>query len=131
MCPTDKRVLFVEDDMHFREYIEDVVAPKFDVDVVCCERSSQADKRLEEEPFDAAILDVRVTNGNGVSLYKKIMQRWPSLQVIFLTGYDSTHLREEIEHIGPARIYSKDSMMKPMFFESLMAQIGVQRRSVA
>lgn len=125
---TAKKFLFVEDDPTFREYLSDLATPQFDLDLVCCDRTGEASEHLENEDFDAAILDIRVTNGNGISLYRKIIERWPYLQVIFLTGYDSPEIREEIEQIGPARIYSKDSLMKPHFLDNLMTQLGVPRR---
>lgn len=127
---TAKKILFVEDDETFRNYIDETASPQFDLELVCSDRTSDASNKLEHEDFDAAILDVRMTNGSGLSLYRKIIERWPYLQVIFLTGYDSPQLREEIEQIGPARIYSKDSMRRPEFFDHLMAQLHVNRREV-
>ena len=129
MQTTAKKILFVEDDENFLNFISELAKQQFDLCLVCSGRTAEASEKLETEDFDAAILDVRVTNGNGINLYRKIIDRWPYLQVIFLTGYDTPQLREQIEQIGPARIYSKDSMMKPEFFDNLMNQLGVTKHN--
>src|SRR4051812_34304830 len=94
MQTTAKKILFVEDDEKLRSYIGELANPQFDLDLVCSNCTTDASNKLSTEDFDAAILDVRVTNGTGLSLYRKIIERWPYLQVIFLTGYDSAKLRE-------------------------------------
>ncbi len=126
-----KRMLFVEDDAAFREYVSRKIEPKFDVRVEYAATTSEARDKFEgEEPFDAAILDVKVTNGDGVWLYQLIMQRWPTIEVIFLTGYDSEDLRRKIEKVGPARVFSKDRMMNSDFIASLLSHLGISPRSL-
>lgn len=126
-----KKLLFVEDDELVRRYLMEVVEEEYRVEFVCCQKTSEAAKQLESEHFHGAILDVNVTNGNGVSLYRKILGMLPGMKVIFLTGYDSQELRKEIESVGPAMVFSKDSMTNPDFIEKLMLQLGVRKRGMS
>ncbi len=108
-----KRILLLDDDQDMRQLVGEVIEQKYRVEVVCCSRVKDAQTQLENDYFHAAILDVKVINGNGVSFYRHIVNLMPALKVVFLTGYDSPELRKEIESVGPAMVFSKDAMFKP------------------
>lgn len=124
-----KRLLFVEDDDLLREFFETVIRGRYVVELVSVSTTGDARAKFEGESFDAALLDVRVTNGDGVSLYRWISDRFPEVEVVFLTGYAGTDLRERIEQIGPARIFTKDRVHDLNFVDKLFALFGVQRRA--
>jgi DNA-binding NarL/FixJ family response regulator len=124
-----KRLIFLEDDETIRRYLLEVVEGEYRVEFVCCQRTSEAVKQLEDAYFDGAILDVKVANGNGISIYRKILGKIPGMKVIFLTGNDSNALRREIQNVGPAMVFSKDAMTNPDFIENLMLQLGIRKRT--
>jgi len=121
-----KRVLFVDDDVELCRFMERAISRRFKVEIVSVPRANQARELLAEDPgFDAAIFDVRVTNGDGIQLYADVKDAMPGLKVVFLTGYYSDEIRRKIEAIGPARVYSKDRAMQIDFMEQLLRELGV------
>ena len=46
-----------------------------------------ADRILESEKIDIAFLDIVLENGSGINYAVNIQKRFPSLQVVFVTGY--------------------------------------------
>lgn len=125
---SSKKILFVEDDPTMVSYMKEL-AKEYQIEIHSCPGAKQALQELESETFfHAAILDVRLTNGDGVSLYQIMVSRFPQIKVIFLTGYDSAEIRQKIEEIGPAMVFSKNSIQRPDFMQKLMGLIGAHRR---
>lgn len=118
-----KNLLLVDDDEHWAEIFR-TRCSKYNLDITVANRCSLARLELKEHPFDAIALDVRLTNGNGVELYRDVAAISPATQVIFLTGYATEDVRKQVQQIGPARVYDKDCMKDEAFIEQLMAQIG-------
>lgn len=123
-----KRLLLVEDDPAIVETIA-ALTDEYAMDLVAVDSVAAARHEVRHDgPFHAAILDVRLTNGDGVTLYREIVETVPELKVVFMTGYDNPVLRATVESIGPARVYSKVAVMRPKFFEQLLAEVGITRR---
>jgi DNA-binding NtrC family response regulator len=124
-----KRVLLVDDDASFCELLKTVADTNFVCEVVPVQTVSAARKKLDSgEEFDAAILDARVTNGNGIKLFCEMKARFASIPVVFLTGYDGPEFRREVEAVGPAPVFSKPSAMRVDFLDQLLSQFGIRRR---
>ncbi len=120
-----KRILFVEDDDYFRELFNHQAQSKYAVEIEPAKTTSEAKQKIERGDFDAALLDVRVTNGDGIWFYQFIVAHWPKVEVVFLTGYDSAELRRKIEKVGPARVFSKDRLLNANFLSQLFEIFGV------
>lgn len=68
---------------------------------------SEALKLAEENPLDAAFLDVEMPGMNGVELAQQLQKRYPLLNVIFITGYR--------EYMPSAfQLYASDYILKPV-----------------
>lgn len=122
-----KRILFVDDDSAFREMVGHA-ASSYNVELVDAETSGQAKQLLEEGGFDAAILDVRVTNGDGIELYRWMMDRFPRVTVIFLTGMEIEAVSEKIHAVGSAPVYFKPTLLSTAFIEDLLNKLGARPR---
>jgi DNA-binding NtrC family response regulator len=46
-------------------------------------------KMLENEPFNVALIDVKMPDMDGMEVLKKIKERWPDVAVIIITGYSA------------------------------------------
>jgi DNA-binding NarL/FixJ family response regulator len=123
-----KRLLFVDDDPVLVEFFTKFVRDEFVADIVTATRTKEAVSLLEREQFDVALLDLRVLNGSGLSLYQEIRIRWPSVEVVFMTGYATEEARKQIEAVGPARIYSKEAVYRLEFLRQLMIALGFRPR---
>lgn len=119
------RILFLDDDKNLRDLMA-VVCSQYHVILVIAETIKEAIIiATEQGPFDAMILDVRLSNGTGLDFYAYVMSKWPRTHVVFLTGYSSPELCEKVERIGPARVHTKGNVMAQPFLTALFAQWGI------
>ena len=81
-----KKLIIVDDDTPFRERLGRSMEKKgFLVETF----SNYQDclKRCSEETFDYAIIDMRLEDGSGLELIKKIKEISPKTKSLILTGY--------------------------------------------
>jgi two-component SAPR family response regulator len=70
----------------------------------------------KDNPCDVAFLDVRMGSMTGVELSKKLKERMPKLNVIFVTGYD--------EYANEAmKMHASGYLMKPVTAEDIKAEL--------
>ena len=51
--------------------------------------SQPALKRLEADPFDVVVTDLRMAPPDGLALLREVRQRWPAVRVVLMTAYAS------------------------------------------
>lgn len=90
------RILIVDDE----EYIRDVMAMILDglgYSVTATGDGFEALRRLEEEPYELVISDLKMPGLDGVALYNEILGRWPigGPRVLFTSGSAETSRHEE------------------------------------
>lgn len=124
-----KKVLLVDDDRNTLRLLQEVAQREFGAEVLLSETISDARILIEKHPdLYGAILDVKLTNGNGIQLYRYIAPSRPKLNVVFLTGYNSPEVQSEIHAIGPALICDKPNFMRVDFLIQLFSQMGLGTR---
>mgnify|MGYP001262514793 FL=1 len=82
----EKKLVIVDDDMPFRERLGRSMEKKgFLVETI----SSYNDclKRISDENFDYAVIDMRLEDGSGLELIKKLKELSPNTKSLLLTGY--------------------------------------------
>ncbi|OFV88504.1 MAG: hypothetical protein A3J75_08485 [Acidobacteria bacterium RBG_16_68_9] len=123
MVQFDQRVLVVDDDPLIREEIESLFAAQ-SLQVESVSSVSDALRRLAEQTFELAIVDVRLAGGDGIALTKEIRDRWP-VDVIVITGYGS--IQNAVEAMKQGAI---DYLTKPFQPEELLlaTQKALERR---
>jgi len=81
-----KSILIIEDDLTFNRMLKAWFAKKeYNVDSALT--ASAARKKIVEMQPDIVICDLRLPDGNGVTILKWIKQRYPEIVVIMMTGY--------------------------------------------
>jgi DNA-binding NtrC family response regulator len=80
------RVLFVDDEPAIRDVMK-IELPRMGHDVVMCEDGQAALKALEKQPFDAAIVDLRMPGLSGWDVIDHIKKVSPETEVIISTGH--------------------------------------------
>lgn len=75
---------------------------------------------VEKEPFDIALLDVRLPEMNGLELKRLLAARCPEMKFIFLTGHGS----EEDFKACSAESGKEYYLIKPVQIEVLMAKLN-------
>lgn len=81
-------VLIVDDEDEFRETMAKVFRHR-GVNVDTADGCIEALDKLESKPFDVVIMDVSMPGIDGIQCLGQIKQRWPSIEVIILTGHAS------------------------------------------
>jgi DNA-binding response OmpR family regulator len=85
--PTQRRVLFIEDEPALRISYERFFRPRYAM--VFASSGAEALARLAGEPPDVVVLDMRLPDTDGVDLLRRIRSTLPDLPVIITTAYVS------------------------------------------
>ena len=86
-APVDVAVL--DDDLDFRTYVEDFLS---DEGIYAVRTFAHPDDLLasaEQRLPDIVLLDMKMGQFNGAAVAEQLLQRWPNLCVIVVTGYPS------------------------------------------
>ncbi len=81
-----KKLLVVDDDLPFRERLSRSMEKK-GFEVKSAESFAVASEIIESNTFDYAIVDMRLSDGSGLELIKKIQNKSPETKSLLLTGY--------------------------------------------
>ncbi len=110
----DKRILLVEDDASFREVFrraigEALASEYLDVSFVEAGSLAGARVRLREGGLDAALIDVRMTDGDGLELVREIHDGGVGIPIptLVLTAYMDTKVAARAMEAGARGALSK------------------------
>lgn len=120
-----KRILFLDDNATLRDMLIEMVLRDYAAEFVGVGTVTEARRQIEAGGIDAALLDIRLGDGNGISVYRDIVAHHPMIDVAFLTAWADTTHRDLIASIGPARVFPKDRLADQEFLNLLLMQFGV------
>lgn len=120
--PDNIRILVVDDDLRMRELIRDTVA-ELDLRPELCGDSREALRRLENEPFELVLTDLKMPHVDGIGVLERAKALNPEILVILITGYGT--IESAIEAI---RKEAYDYILKPFEPDDFLL---VVRRAVA
>lgn len=112
-----ERVLLVDDESDFLEVMSERLGAK-GMEVSTAESAQAALSMIENESFDAVILDFSMPGMDGMQALKMLRDKKPELQVILLTGYGTIEKGVEAMKMG-----ATDFIEKPADIENLAAKI--------
>ncbi|WP_319201066.1 response regulator [uncultured Ilyobacter sp.] len=81
--------------------------------------SKDALKILDKNKIDIILLDIFMPDVDGLDMLKKVKSKWPSVEVIIITGYSS-----QDKAIKALRRGAIDYLEKPINYEELNTSIG-------
>lgn len=111
------RILLVDDEIVFVETLAKRLNKRgFDVSYVT--GAKEALSRIKNEPYDVAVVDVRMPEMDGITLLGEIKQVQPLVEVLLLTGYAS--VQSGIEGMKKGAF---DYLMKPTDMDELVKKI--------
>ena len=100
-------ILVVDDDQNDCLVLQRLLAEEgFDVDTA--HDALTALKMFGEEAHDLVILDYRMPDMDGLDLFDTIKKQWPSVAVLFHTGYATVDLIDAAIGAGAIRVFAKD-----------------------
>lgn len=121
------RILIVEDEVRLREILCDYFRSKGENPVEACD-GLQALSLIEEEEFDAVLLDIMMPGMDGLSLCRAV-RRYNDIPIIFLTA-----LSDEEDKLLGYELGADDYVTKPfsmsVLYAKTMALIKRNRRTV-
>jgi DNA-binding NtrC family response regulator len=111
------RLLLVDDEEGFVNVVTNRLR-KRNVIVTKAFSGSQGIRALRKEDFDAAVLDLKMEDMDGIEVLKIFKKMVPELPVIMLTGHGSAQAAKEGMALG-----AFDYLTKPCEMEELIAKI--------
>jgi DNA-binding response OmpR family regulator len=114
------QILVAEDDTMVRRLIQRLLLEAgYEV-----ETASHGTEALEialrtTTPVDLAITDIRMPFMDGWELSERLMERWPGLPILFLSGFD-----REFERFGRGRRPSSAFLAKPFDPDELLKRVA-------
>lgn len=113
----EAKVLLVDDEKDFLESMSERMRLR-GMDVTTSSSAKEALEAIENDVFDAVVLDIQLPEMDGMAVLKKIKTKHPEAQVILLTGHAS--LEKGVEAI---KIGASDYLEKPADMEALSKKI--------
>jgi len=99
------KVLLVDDDKSVRTVLTEVLTEEFQVSEA--DSGAALRRAFEEAQPDVVVLDVNLTDANGLELLPQVKKRWPETEVIMLTGENTTANALEAGRLGAYNFLSK------------------------
>jgi len=112
-----EKVLLVDDEKEFTEALADRMRVR-DMTVSTAGSATEALRKVEDESFDAIVLDLRMPEMDGIEFLKAVRKKHPELQVIMLTGQGK--IKDSVEAM---KLGALDFLEKPADLDLLTEKI--------
>ncbi len=111
------RVLLVDDEVEFVSTLAERLEIR-GMEVLVASDGEEALRRVEQEPLDVVVLDVKMPGMDGIEALGRIKAIDPLPEVIILTGHANVDAAVEIMRLG-----GYEYLLKPCPIEDLAAKI--------
>ena len=111
------KILFVDDERGFVDVISKRMS-KRNIEVTKAYSGKEALQALRKTDFDAAVLDLKMEDMDGIEVLKIFKTIVPDLPVLMLTGHGSEEAARDGIQLG-----ALDYLTKPCDLEELIAKI--------
>ena len=120
-------LMIVDDETTIRKGLTQVVNWEA-IDCIIQDTASdglEAIEKLKENPVDIIITDIRMPESDGLDLAKYVMEHYPEIKVIILTGY------ADFEYAKTAIKYNvSDFLLKPISIEQVVASVQSAQKKI-
>lgn len=100
------RVLLVDDEVSFLEALAERMRMR-GLEVTCAKSGREALTAVEEQIFDAVVLDLSMPGLDGIETLRRLRQMHPELQVMILSGRATVPTAVEATRLGATDIFEK------------------------
>ena len=119
------RVLLVDDEQSFVETLHKRLAARR-LEVSVAHSGVAGLEKLEQNPVDVVVLDVKMPGMDGIATIRAIKDRFPLVEVILLTGHANVEASLEGMALG-----AFDYLLKPVSLDELVYKIEDANRKKA
>ncbi|MGE5276888.1 MAG: sigma-54-dependent transcriptional regulator [Acidobacteriota bacterium] len=121
-----RRVLVIDDEKAVRETLSQILTDEGYL-VTATATGAEGLRRLTEESYDLAFLDVWLKDGDGLSLLEQARERLREVPVVMISGHASVETA-----VRAVRLGAEDFLEKPLSLERVLltAQKAIERRSL-
>ena len=103
---THQRILIVDDDTDFRESLAEVLVRRgFRVD--SCQSTADAQRKIHDEDFQVALIDVVMPGQDGVTCLDLILKERPDTRIVIMTGFSVPARLDRAMELGAACVIHK------------------------
>ena len=110
-------VLLVDDEVEFRDLLAKRLS-KRKLHVVAAGDGAEALGLLASTKVDVVVLDVRMPGMSGTDVLREIKARWPTVEVVMLTG----HAQLDVALAG-MELGAFDYLLKPVDLDALLYRL--------
>lgn len=101
-------VLIVDDNAAFRKMLTSILLSRFpSMHIMEAQDGDRAIKKTENQTPDLIFMDVRLPDGSGFQVTRKIKAAYPGIVIIIITSYDSPEYQEAAFESGADFFVSK------------------------
>ena len=118
-----RHILIVDDNRRVIESLSELLIP-LGYSVYSALNTREAVAIVKTEKTDAALLDIRLDNEDGIECLRAILKEKPQLPVIMITGYATVDSAVEAMKLG-----AFDYLKKPLRSRSEERRVGKECRS--
>ncbi len=121
-----KFVVCDDDKIFLKGFKNELLKADSSLDVVCFDNSQQTLDYLKTEhnDTDAAFIDIRLSDSNGIDLARQLSNHYPDIKLIFITGFGKEYFEEIFLKVRPFAI-----LQKPIKNDYLLRHINEIRTS--
>jgi DNA-binding NtrC family response regulator len=106
-----EKVLLVDDEKDFLETMSERMQAR-DMNVTTTTSPKEALQKVQEESYDAIILDLMMPEMDGLETLKELKKKNPDIQVILLTGHATVQKGVEAMKLGAVDLLEKPADIK-------------------
>ncbi len=111
------RILLVDDDPYFLRVLRRILTGEH-FEVSTAEGAVEACRILREQPFDVVVSDLRLPDGDGLTILQELREMGSDVPVVILTAYGEVDSYLEAMNAGAA-----EYLNKPVHSEELIALV--------
>lgn len=110
-----RNVLFVDDDQEMLQALKEGLEKYKDTfKVVLAEDGSNAVEKLKKNTISLVVTDLKMPNMDGFSLLAHIMEKYPDIPVIIITGYSTSEMKRLAQEGGAVGYISKPFLIEDL-----------------
>lgn len=110
-----RNVLFVDDDQEMLQALKEGLEKyKETFTVVLAEDGSDAINKLQKNTISLVVTDLKMPNMDGFSLLAYIMEKYPDIPVIIITGYSTSEMKRLAQEGGAVGYISKPFLIEDL-----------------